>query len=165
MMDKHFSAYDDIMRVPLLMRLPGRAEGGAVRNDFISHSIDIATTLCGAAGVPVPDTFMGRDLLADINGEGGDGRNDIFSMYQGCQMGLWSTRMVRNHRAKLVYHATAQAELYDLRNDPGELENRIGDPAMDGQLDHLRHRLIQWMEDIQDPLLNPWTRRHISELL
>lgn len=165
MMDKHFSAYDDIMRVPLLMRFPARLQKGQTCDHFISHSIDLATTLCAAAGAEIPDTFQGRDLIADLNGDGRDARTDIFCMYQGCQMGLWSTRMVRDQQFKLVYHATAKPEFYDVTNDPGEQSNRADDPAVAADFDRLRHRLLHWMESIDDPLLNPWTKRHIEELI
>ncbi len=139
-----------------------RLQKGQTCDHFVSHSIDLATTLCAAAGADVPDTFQGRDLIADLNGDGRDCRTDIFSMYQGCQMGLWSTRMVRDSHFKLIYHATAKPEFYDLDTDPGELENRAGDPAVAADFDRLRHRLLHWMESIEDPLLNPWTKHHIQ---
>jgi arylsulfatase A-like enzyme len=76
-------------------------------------------------------------------------------------MGLWSTRMIRDTRYKLVYHATERPELYDLQTDPGELHNRADDPSLREERDRLRTRLIEWMESVRDPLLNAWTRRHI----
>lgn len=165
MMDKHFTAYDDIMRVPLVVRFPGRIPAGTVCRDFVSHSIDVATTTCAAAGLPVPDQFEGMNLVELANGGVENPRHDIFAMYQGCQMGLWSTRMIRDERYKLVYHATGEPELYDLQTDPGELHNRVEDTALGAPLDRLKARLIDWMESIRDPLLNPWTRRHITECL
>lgn len=165
MMDKHFSGYDDIMRVPLIMRFPGRIGAGQTCRHFVSHSIDAASTICAAAGIETPDQFAGQDLTALANEEIEDARTDIFSMYQGCQMGLWSTRMLRDRRYKLVYHATAQSEFYDLETDPGEHHNLIRDAEIRPHLDRLKTRLVQWMEEIEDPLLNPWTRRHIEELI
>ena len=162
MMDKHFSAYDDIMRVPLLMRMPDRLPSGVDHDGFVCHSIDLTSTICAAAGVAPPDSFMGRDLLAEATGKGPAPRDDVFGMYQGCQMGLWSTRMVRDRRYKLVYHATERPELYDLDADPGELHNRADDPALRGERDRLSGRLLAWMESIDDPLLNGWTRHHIT---
>ncbi len=86
-------------------------------------------------------------------------------MYQGCQMGLWSLRMIRDEEYKLVYNATARPELYDLREDPGELNNLVDDVNYSAQLGYLSERLITWMEQVSDPLLNDWTRRHIAECL
>jgi len=163
-MDKHFAGYDDIVRVPLVMRFPGRIRAGRVYDGFVSHSIDLASTICAAADEAIPDSFMGRNLLDVTNGRGPAPRQDIFSMYQGCQMGLWSTRMIRDARYKLVYHATAEAELYDLATDPGELRNVVRDPALDDELRRLSRRLLAWMTAIGDPLLNEWTRRHITDI-
>lgn len=70
--------------------------------------------------------------------------------------------MVRDRRYKLVYHATERPELYDLNADPGELHNRADDPALRGERDRLSGRLLAWMESIDDPLLNGWTRYHIT---
>ena len=53
--------------------------------------------------------------------------------------------------------------MYDLELDPGELRNLATDPAYRHELDRLRHRLVAWMESIQDPLLNGWTRRQLLE--
>lgn len=165
MMDKHYSGYDDIMRVPLIMRCPDGLPEEEEYDGFVSHSIDLASTICRAAGVEPPDTFEGLDLIGMVNGENDTPREDIFSMYQGCQMGLWSTRMVRDKRYKLIYHATGKPEFYDLGEDPGELDNRALDSAHRGEVHRLKGRLLEWMEKISDPLLNSWTRRHITEYL
>jgi len=164
MMDKHYSAYEEIMRVPLIMRQPEVLPAGAVHEGFVAHSIDLASTICAAAGLEPPDTFMGRDLIPELTRGDAPRRADIFGMYQGCQMGLWSTRMIRDRRYKLVYHATERPEVYDLEADPGEIHNRAADPAMRPEIERLAGRLIAWMASIDDPLLNGWTRHHIQSL-
>ncbi len=163
LMDKHFAGYDDIMRVPLIMRWPGKLPQAYECDVFSVHEIDVATTLCKAADVEPPEEqFRGCDLVGAANGTVHVPREDIFSMYQGCQMGLWSLRMVRDTRYKFIYHATDKPELYDLQNDPGELDNRADDPAYSEEVKRLRERTIAWMEDISDPLLNQWTRYQLS---
>lgn len=44
-------------------------------------------------------------------------------------------------------------ELYDLRNDPGELKNLYTDAATKETRDELQRRLNSWMRSIDDPLL------------
>ena len=39
--------------------------------------------------------------------------------------------------------------------------NRIDDADARPQLDRLRDRMIQWMQSIGDPLLNPWMRSQL----
>src|SRR5690606_2108467 len=73
----------------------------------------------------------------------------------------FTQRCVRDRRYKYVYSPTAFDELYDLEADPGELTNRIDDPALESERVRLRARLAAWMESVGDPLLNPWTRVHL----
>jgi hypothetical protein len=68
---------------------------------------------------------------------------------------------VRDRRWKYVWNATAEDELYDLETDPGEINNLAGKPVCTHELERLRLRLLAWMEETQDPLLNPWTKRQL----
>lgn len=156
MMDKHFMMYDDVLRVPLIVRWPGVAQAGKVCDELVSHEIDLAATICQAANVPRPDQYAGIDL-APVLGGGSTGRDTVFSQYHGCQMGLYSERMARDRRWKYVWNATAEDELYKLDEDPGELINRASDPESRGELTRLRGELRQWMSTIGDPLHNDFT--------
>ena len=81
----------------------------------------------------------------------------------GNQFGLYSQRMVRETRWKYVWNATAVDELYDLEADPGELHNLAGDPGYGSELRRLRHRLVHWMQETGDRLLNGWTKTQLLE--
>ena len=174
MIDKHFIMYDDVTRVPLMMRWPGRIPPGATCDAFLAHAIDLASTFCDVAGAPIPNTFRGQSLLPLATCHSPltprpsplvprPCRQDIFSMYHGNQFGLYSQRMVRDRRWKYVWNATAEDELYDLASDPAELHNRATDPSCTADLNRLRHRLIAWMEETKDKLLNPWLKPQILE--
>lgn len=162
MMDKHYIMYEDVVRVPLILRHPAALPAGRTCDAFVSHAIDLASTVCRAAGVAPPAGAEGVDLLPLARGQADGPRDDIFSQWLGGQMGLYSQRMVRDRRWKYVYNATAHDELYDLAADPAEHANRIDDPAAAADLARLRGRLIAWMESIADPLLNPWTRADLA---
>jgi len=162
MIDKNYVMYDDVVRVPLLARLPGRLPAGATCDAFVCHAIDLASTFCDAAGLDAPEMFTGRSLLPLARGEDADPRRDIFGMWQGAQFGLYTQRMVRTRRWKYVWNATALDELYDLQADPGEIVNRARDAACADLLAGLRRRLIEWMASIDDPMLNPWTRTQLA---
>jgi arylsulfatase A-like enzyme len=163
MVDKHYVMYDDVVRVPLVARWPGHISPGSVCDAFVSHSLDLAPTFCDVAGISPPDTFRGESLVPLFEGAQDNGRPDIFAMYHGNQFGLYSQRMVRDRRWKYVWNATAEDELYDLEQDPGELQNLARDPAHLEELRRLRRRLIAWMESISDPLLNGWNRTQLLE--
>jgi len=161
MVDKHCVLYDDVVRVPLMMRWPERIPAGRVVEDFVCNAIDCAATFCDAAGVAVPDTFDGVSLLPAACGTGSTGRSDIFAMYCGNQFGGYTQRMVRDRRWKYVWNATDTDELYDLEQDPGELRNRVRDADSRSELKRLRARLLDWMEKTGDPMGNGSTRRQL----
>lgn len=163
MIDKHYVMYDDVVRVPLIMRWPRCIAGGSQCEAFVAHGIDLATTLCDVGGAVVPETFRGQSLLPLMSGVTCNGRQDIMAMYHGNQFGLYSQRMIRDRRWKYVWNATAEDELYDLEADPGELRNLATSGAYSGELARLRRRLVAWMEEIHDPLLNQWIRRQLLE--
>ncbi|HEV7298724.1 MAG TPA: sulfatase [Tepidisphaeraceae bacterium] len=50
------------LHVPLIVRLPGGAAAGTVRNDVIS-TVDIAPTILAMAGVPAPSHYQGHPRL------------------------------------------------------------------------------------------------------
>ena len=54
-------------------------------------------------------------------------------------------------------------ELYDLETDPGELHNLAAHPEYGGELRRLRYRLVHWMQETGDRLLNGWTKTQLME--
>lgn len=162
MADKHMVMYDDVVRVPLIIRWPGQAENGTC-DAFVSSALDLAATFCEMAGVPIPETFAGQSLLPLLRGTPDNGRDCIFAMYHGSQFGLYSQRMARDAGWKYVWNATAEDEFYDLTNDPGEIVNLVLSPAGRDDLRRLRRRLVDWMETIHDPLCNAWLKPYLLQ--
>ncbi len=58
--------YDELLRIPLLVRVPGQA---AQRSDAVVQLIDVAPTLLDALGIALPASFMGRSLAPALRGE------------------------------------------------------------------------------------------------
>ncbi len=159
MVDKHCVMYDDVVRVPMMMRWPAAIPAGTVVDDFVSNAVDLPATLCAAVGAGAPDSFQGIDLLPAAQGRTSIERDSIFASFHGNQFGAYSQRMVRDRRWKYVWNAMDIDELYDLETDPGELSNRIYDPRCGEELTRLRHRLADWMQQTGDALWNGATRR------
>jgi len=157
MVDKHLVMYDDVVHVPLILKLPGRTASGPCAS-FVCNALDLASTFCDLAGVPAPAAFAGRSLLPLLRGETQAGRDSIFAMYCGNQFGLYSARMVRDGRWKYVWNVVAEDELYDLVRDPGEIVNLATAPQCRPELRRLRRLLVAWMEQIDDPLCNGWLK-------
>jgi arylsulfatase A-like enzyme len=161
MLDKHYAMYDELMRVPLIVRGPS-VPAGETCDAFVSHELDIARTLLEAAGVAVPESFVGQSLKQLATDTHPDPRPDIFAQYHGAQFGLYTSRMVRDRRWKYIWNATAVDELYDLEQDPAEWHNRARDPAAVEELARMKRRMLAWLEQVGDPMLNMWTRGHFA---
>jgi arylsulfatase A-like enzyme len=64
---KAMGLYDELLRVPLLVKLPPSAHAGVVVAREVG-GIDIAPTVLAALSVPVPAVFEGTNLLPEIGG-------------------------------------------------------------------------------------------------
>ncbi len=163
MIDKHMIMYDDVVRVPLLMRWPGVIPAGSTCDAFVINSIDLPSTFCDVFGVQPPPTFSGQSVLPLMKGERVDGRTTVFSTYHGNQFGPYSQRMVADTRYKYIWNPTAEDEFYDLQSDPNELHNRATDPDCAALVAKMRTELIGWLEQTDDRLLNRWTREQLEK--
>jgi arylsulfatase A-like enzyme len=165
LIDKHYIMYDDVVRVPLVVRWPQCFPAGQTRDEFVIHALDLASTVCEATGLPVPAEYEGRSLLPLCCGEQApDWRQDVLAVYNGAQFGVFMQRMLRDRRWKYVWNPTDVDELYDLQRDPWELHNRIGDPACAEALSDLRRRLLAQLIAQGDALVRTdWTRVQLSE--
>lgn len=159
LIDKHFVMYDELMRVPLIVRWPGQFSAGDICENFVTPALDLAATFYTLAGVDLPAHVRGADLRQLVQGEAQ--RSASFAAYYGNQFGLYSQRMVREEGWKYIWNATAEDELYDLAQDPGELNNLSAEPAYAAELQRLRGRLVDWLAQVGDPLLNAWTRHQL----
>ena len=81
-------------------------------------------------------------------------RTEIFGQYDLHNVGLAYMRMLRTNEWKLVrhYHANELDELYDLKNDPGELKNLYKDASYRDVRARLQQRLDDRMKAIRDPI-------------
>jgi len=149
--------YDEICRVPLIVRDPRSTGRGVCRH--LVGSPALMPTILELAGVPVPPGLHVSSLRPWIDDPGApSGADAAYAEYHGDEWGLYSMRMIRTRTAKYVYSPHGSDELYDLEADPHELVNRVGDPDYAGLRDELRGRLGAWMIDTGDPLAL-WARR------
>jgi arylsulfatase A-like enzyme len=149
--------YDEICRVPLIVRDPRSTGRGVCRH--LVGSPALMPTILELAGVPVPPGLHVSSLRPWIDDPGApSGADAAYAEYHGDEWGLYSMRMIRTRTAKYVYSPHGSDELYDLEADPHELLNRIEEPGYSGLRGELRGRLLRWMIDTDDPLAL-WARR------
>jgi arylsulfatase A-like enzyme len=168
MMDKHYTMYEELVHVPLLVSWPAGFAGGRSCDDFVSHYLDLGPTLlevAGRAGRDAgPGAGQGRSLVAALEGRAlEEPREAVVATYSGQQFGLFSQRMIRDRRHKYVWNPTDVDELYDLEADPAELRNLAGDPGCGDLVRGLRQRLYETFAALGDGLVtNRWMRRQLG---
>jgi arylsulfatase A-like enzyme len=118
------------MRVTLIARGPGVAKNTVVSEPV--STLDIAATLYDRAGVPAPQELQGRTLAGLLAGRG-ETRDAAWSEWHvhpsRCGVAL-QLRTVRTKTHKCTFELGSGAgELYDLRNDPLEMNNLFDDPG------------------------------------
>lgn len=118
--------YDCAIRVPLMIRWPGKYKAG-LRVDSMVELLDIAPTLLEAAGIPVPSGMHGRSLTPVLTGKTTTHRDSIYCEHFDSSFLYDPPPMascVRTAQYKLsYYHNLGLGELYDLEKDPGEVHN------------------------------------------
>ncbi len=146
------AAYEEITHVPLI--LCGHGQG--VHHTPVSH-IDIPATIWHFFGYEKPMMLQGESLLTLLRAGEAPERRDVFMEFGRYETdhdgfgGLQLMRCVYDGRYKLVLNLLTSDELYDLTEDPYEMVNRIGDPALETQRQELLYRLIDHMNEIRDP--------------
>ena len=118
--------YEELLNVPLTISWPDRIE--AKQSDALTSQIDLLPTLCDLAGVQALGLIDGLSLRPELEGGTLD-RDELFAEYHSKQRWANPIRTVRNDRWKLNIYLDGGRELYDLRNDPDELNNRAGEAA------------------------------------
>ena len=161
MLDKHYVLYDDICRVPLLVRVPGVAP--RVCDRFVSNCLDLPYSFVRWLGLEAPQVEHGR-LLPLTAQEDASARTAVCSTGNGQQFGLYSTRMLRDDHYKYVWNLTDVDELYCLDSDPGEKDNLIGQAGQRERVAAMRARLYEELRAHGDPFVkSDWIRRQLLE--
>lgn len=112
--------YDPSARVPLVLRGPGVPSGSVV--DAPVSLLDVFPTLMDMADLTPPDFLEGRSLLPLTRG-GDAGRPDwVLSQYHANMQNTGSF-MLRRGDWKYIAYAGFEPQLFNLREDPGEMRN------------------------------------------
>lgn len=156
---KGLPAFDSAYRVPALVRYPSKG-GGLKRSVSRAVSlVDFAPTILDAAGLlgEIPaERFSGRSLLPFIEGsEPADWDDTQYLMTNGNEL-YGIQRIVRTPEWKYVYNGFDLDELYNLKEDPGELRNRIDDPACVEVVKELCTRMWRFGRKHGERAINPY---------
>jgi len=175
--------YECLTRIPVIMRHPEGLYTGVFEG--LVEEVDLAPTILEACGIPSPPSFVGESLHQRlVDGRIGFEHGRPTALVEtGTQAPTWPGpfdrkqkapfppnnfgpgAMITDGRYKLSIYYDDVCELYDLETDPGELDNRLDEPALREVRERLTHELckrllgvgvrdvgqIHWPEDYDDP--------------
>lgn len=177
---------DCLTRVPFIVKPPAGFPVRPGIRDALVELVDLSATVHAYAGIEPDYTLFGRSLAGCIGGAAEEHRDAVFceggrmhgelhcnesTPYNEDPRSLYWPRgemqrsegpehtkatMIRTKRYKYVRRFYEQDELYDLRNDPGETVNVIGDPSLAEELASLKERMLDFYQGTCDTV--PMTR-------
>ncbi|MDO6535552.1 sulfatase-like hydrolase/transferase [Alteromonas stellipolaris] len=152
--DKGPYAYDELMRMPLLIKDPDIAPRVVRRQVSL---IDVTPTLTEMMRLDADKDYDGQSLMplmlkGDIAEEGQvDKALYAYEWYNGSWFGI---RAIRTHEYKLVWNPGEDLdELYDLEKDPGEVTNLIENKNYAGVRGDMLKLLMSELKRTEDPAL------------
>ncbi len=135
--------YEHSMKVPLIITGPGIPKGSVT--EALVYLLDIYPTLAELCLLPQPDDIDGKSLVPVIRGDSNGIRNSLFTIYRN------TVRAVRDNEWKLIrYPERNYNQLFNLKEDPLELNNLAGDVNYRATLDELFDLMEEWQIKAND---------------
>lgn len=135
--------YQGGLRIPLLVRLPGRIKPGVCETPVINT--DWTPTILELAGIQTTDPFDGVSIVSELTAAPPAERTFYWHFPHYTNQGSRPAGAIREGRYKLIEHyEDGRLELYDLSRDPGELHDRFSDEP--DRARKLREKLAAWRQ-------------------
>ena len=173
--------YDSGTGTMLMIRGPEGFEGGKVIDALTSH-LDVYPTVCDVLDIKKPDWLEGKSLMPLVKGEKEDIHDAVFTElnfhtcyapYRAVRTKRWKyIKKFHNRKNLFEFHCNngyckneylknnypeieiPEEQLFDLFFDPNEANNLVYKQEYKDILSELKEMLNDWMEKVDDPLLN-----------
>ena len=158
----HSPLYEEIVRLPLLIRVPGYAPGSY---SGMSSAVDMMPTALELFGIPAPDWVEGRSLLPAMADEDTVGRDFVVSTVPFANKGsevrsvdnvsrplnvAVATTVTADNWSLLYSVEPGVSKLYDLTADPAQQNNLIASRTEVAR--ELHRKLVRFMRDTNLPM-------------
>ncbi len=145
--------YEDAIKVPYIVSLKDKIPAG-VRSDAMQSIVDIPVTMLSYCGIDAPYDFTGKNQREVWEGKKDSVRDNIICEHNH-ERNTINLRAYVDKRYKLVLmQNNTYGELYDLEEDPGELDNRFNDEEFKDIKAELMMKYI-WAELEKESLFMP----------
>ncbi len=148
--DKGPYNYEEVMRVPMLVRVPG-LENMSVHNAMVNN-MDVYSTILDYCGAKCPDDVDSVSFLPVAERNAKSVRDFVMTQFYGFDVrGLCLQRSIISGNLKYVFNPADIDEFYDLDDDPDEMTNGIDDSSKAGEITMMKTKLSNEMKRVKDP--------------
>lgn len=146
--------YEEAVRIPALFYNPNCIPAQGKRPELFSL-VDLLATTCGITGIPIPPYSQGTDFSPALRGENFTGPEDVLiEMVANPRWDLsfidW--RCIRTHDWKYCFYENCTEELFNLQNDPAEMNN-LAESNPD-KLKQMRDLLLTRLSETKEPFFD-----------
>jgi arylsulfatase A-like enzyme len=138
--------YDELLRVPFLLRCPGRLKAGSQCDDLVA-AIDVLPTLLELMDIAAPAGIDGHSFLPTLRDPKVDHREVVVCN----SMDRNATVITDRWKYVLNWEPRDLDELYDLQKDPGEMTNLSRDEACADVVGTMRKHIETWLTETNHP--------------
>lgn len=120
--------YEDLIKLPFIVRYPGHVPAGRT-SDAIQSLVDLAPTFLSMCDIPIPHAMTGVDQSKVWNGTAESARDHAICEFRHEATTIHQKTYVNERYKITVYYNQTYGEIFDLQEDPQELNNLWDDPA------------------------------------
>ncbi len=157
--DKNCYMPEEMVRIPMAIRYSGKIPSSQMSDKLVSN-LDLPPTFLDIAGTGFNDTVDGQSLLPISMQVDTDWRDDLMCQTHG-HFFKYLGRLIVTDRYKYIWNDSDMDELYDLKEDPYELNNLIDNEGKADILENMKTRLKKWREKTGDRVEKRMLRRNI----
>ena len=140
------NCYEHSIRVPLIFAGPGIPKNA--RSDALVYLFDIFPTLCDLIEIAIPPSIEGKSLVSAINDPNEKVRKSLYFAYTRCQ------RAIKSQHYKLIEYVVnrrpTHTQLFNLKNDPLELNNLAENSEFSDKIEELRREMFRLRDEWED---------------
>jgi len=152
------SLYEGGVRVPFIVRWPGKAPAGQINHSTVLTAVDLFPTFAAAAGIALPKSYEsdGENVLAAFRGKDHVRSTPVFWEWRAARPSddFWPAMAVREGDWKLVKNEAGRVELYHLPSDRAEVKDLAAQQPE--RVDRLKMMLAEWKASLPTQV-NPET--------
>lgn len=152
------SLYEGGVRVPGIFRWPGQIPAGRVETRAVVSGVDLFPTVAKLAGAPVPEGVDGEDMIDVLKGASRPRTRPLHWEWRFNVAGYAYNRSpilsIREGDWKLLLNPDrSRVELYDIPNDPMELNNQAA--VQPERVKRMAEKALAWQRTLPPGPMDP----------